>query len=101
QRDPLVEYRKEGLRLFRELEISMARQIGEFILMIDAEALKSAELNASIEEEAKAVADTGRVNVSEKVNIGRNDPCPCGSGKKWKKCGMPNTEEHQTLMSKL
>jgi hypothetical protein len=31
--------------------------------------------------------------------IGRNDPCPCGSGKKWKKCGELNTQEHQTLMS--
>jgi len=26
--------------------------------------------------------------------IGRNDPCPCGSGKKWKNCGLKNTEEH-------
>ena len=31
--------------------------------------------------------------------VGRNDPCPCGSGKKYKKCGLPNTPEHQRLMS--
>ena len=31
--------------------------------------------------------------------IGRNDPCPCGSGKKWKKCGLMNTEEHQKNMA--
>ncbi|MDE1925454.1 MAG: SEC-C domain-containing protein, partial [Patescibacteria group bacterium] len=31
--------------------------------------------------------------------IGRNDPCPCGSGKKWKNCGLKNTEEHQRLMA--
>jgi preprotein translocase subunit SecA len=30
--------------------------------------------------------------------IGRNDPCPCGSGKKFKKCGLLNTKEHQDLM---
>ena len=30
--------------------------------------------------------------------VGRNDLCPCGSGKKWKKCGILNTEEHQKLM---
>jgi preprotein translocase subunit SecA len=32
--------------------------------------------------------------------VGRNDPCPCGSGKKWKKCGLLNTQEHQQLMAK-
>jgi uncharacterized protein YecA (UPF0149 family) len=31
--------------------------------------------------------------------INRNDPCPCGSGKKWKNCGLKNTEEHQRLMA--
>jgi preprotein translocase subunit SecA len=31
--------------------------------------------------------------------VGRNDPCPCGSGKKYKKCGLLNTPEHQRLMS--
>jgi hypothetical protein len=34
---------------------------------------------------------------SEEDKIGRNDPCPCGSGKKYKKCGLLNTEEHQKL----
>ncbi|GBD34521.1 Protein translocase subunit SecA [bacterium HR35] len=33
--------------------------------------------------------------------IGRNDPCPCGSGKKYKKCGLLNTPEHQERMKKL
>ncbi len=33
------------------------------------------------------------------AKIGRNDPCPCGSGKKWKKCGLLNTEEHQKNMA--
>jgi uncharacterized protein YecA (UPF0149 family) len=28
--------------------------------------------------------------------VGRNDPCPCGSGKKWKKCGMIGAKEHKT-----
>ncbi len=31
--------------------------------------------------------------------FGRNDPCPCGSGKKWKKCGLLNTEEHRRNMA--
>ncbi len=33
------------------------------------------------------------------AEIGRNDPCPCGSGKKWKQCGLKNTEEHQANMA--
>ncbi len=33
--------------------------------------------------------------------VGRNDPCPCGSGKKYKKCGLLNTEEHQRRMRGL
>jgi preprotein translocase subunit SecA len=32
--------------------------------------------------------------------VGRNDLCPCGSGKKYKKCGLLNTPEHQQLMAK-
>jgi preprotein translocase subunit SecA len=31
--------------------------------------------------------------------IGRNDQCPCGSGKKYKNCGLKNTEEHQKLIA--
>jgi len=41
-----------------------------------------------------------KVKDSEGNEIGRNDQCPCGSGKKWKKCGMLNTPEHQQLMAK-
>jgi len=37
----------------------------------------------------------------ETPKIGRNDPCPCGSGKKYKKCGLLNTPEHQERMKKL
>jgi len=32
--------------------------------------------------------------------IGRNNPCPCGSNKKFKKCGILNTEEHKNNMEK-
>lgn len=44
--------------------------------------------------------NTNISHVSSQNNIGRNDPCPCSSGKKWKKCGLLNTQEHQQLMSK-
>ena len=34
------------------------------------------------------------------AEVSRNDPCPCGSTKKWKKCGMINSQEHQLNISK-
>jgi uncharacterized protein YecA (UPF0149 family) len=37
---------------------------------------------------------------SHDAGVGRNDPCPCGSGKKYKKCGLINTAEHQKNMTK-
>ncbi len=44
---------------------------------------------------------TKQAPLENKEKIGRNDPCPCGSGKKWKKCGLLNTEEHQRNIKAL
>ena len=38
--------------------------------------------------------------IEEEKDISRNDPCWCGSGKKYKKCGMTNSSEHQQNMAK-
>ena len=51
----------------------------------------------TVTSENKGNAEPQQAVFGEKV--GRNDLCPCGSGKKWKKCGELNTEEHQKLMS--
>jgi len=99
QREPLVEYKKDGLRFFRDMEVSIARQVAEFVIALNLEAITAFKATP-IEVEAKAVSDTSRSPVSQKVLVGRNDPCPCGSGKKYKKCGFLNTEEHQKLMVK-
>ncbi len=100
QRDPLVEYKKDGLRFFREMEISTSKQIAEFIVMLNIEALMNVK-EAPIEAEAKSLSGQGRTLSEARSdlvrNIGRNDPCPCRSGKKFKKCGLLNTEEHQRL----
>lgn len=84
QREPLVEYRKEGLRYFKEMQAGMANQISEFILALNQESLRVVPAS-SIEKEAKAVSDSSRVEVGKK-EPGRNEPCWCGSGKKYKKC---------------
>ena len=85
QREPLVEYKKDGLRFFRDMEISIARQVAEFVVALNLEAAASYKATP-IEVEAKELSDTSRSAISKKSEVGRNDPCPCGSGKKYKKC---------------
>ena len=79
QRDPLVEYKNEGRSLFKNLLLNFESQVAAIILKI------------------QPPRDMGRVSPSitggppkpagaNFSNIGRNDPCPCGSGKKFKKC---------------
>ncbi|MEI8338242.1 MAG: SEC-C metal-binding domain-containing protein, partial [bacterium] len=102
QRDPLVEYKKEGLKLFQEMEISIANMIKEAIPNITGpvtleKIANTVEIHGNVSEgEVKASAPVHK-NPAEK--IGRNDLCHCGSGKKYKKCGELGTEEHQRLMA--
>jgi len=56
-----------------------------------------------VHENAQIIGAADGSKVPEAINkgpeVGRNDLCPCGSGKKFKKCGALNTEEHQRLMA--
>lgn len=108
QRDPLVEYKKEAYRLYHELNDLIQKQV-VYSIFKTANALASAPnlvnmmtagkqakaLNfqgAAKEMERQANSRNNFDLVSEKVKneegekVGRNDPCPCGSGKKYKKC---------------
>jgi len=87
QRDPLVEYKREGLRLFRELEESWRGEVIKIIPGLATEGLK-VEQEKLVEN---AAADTNNTSSAiERTHAGpelkRNDPCYCGSGKKYKKC---------------
>ncbi len=91
QRDPLVEYKKEGLRLFREMKESVQNEILRTIHAIGAGAFAAEEQKAR--EFAKRAVEIGggedAASTASPVHsekIPRNDPCPCGSGKKYKKC---------------
>lgn len=100
QRDPLVEYKKEGLRLFREMEEAikeevarLAPHIGAGMFLKEEENLKEMEKNAVLVGGGENKTDNNSKNVSSKTpvdesgdKLGRNDPCHCGSGKKYKKC---------------
>jgi preprotein translocase subunit SecA len=104
QREPLVEYKKEGLRLFREMEANFKEQVFSLINTINT-GTKENKTNTKQEEVVEARpalilsssdgADTPGTIKRETKKIGRNDPCFCGSGKKYKHCGLLETDEHK------
>jgi preprotein translocase subunit SecA len=85
-KDPLVEYKNEGRKLFGRMLDEVDATIADNIL----------KAGVYVHQQPAVVE---ALNHSD-TEVGRNDFCPCGSGKKWKKCGMLNTEEHQQLMAK-
>ena len=72
-RDPLVEYKNEGHKAFGQLLATIDANIAENIL------------KAGVQVQQKPASQSHAVE-SGKKQPGRNDPCPCGSGKKYKKC---------------
>ena len=74
QRDPLVEYQKEGYELFEDLVNNVKYSVIRILLNFDSNLIKQ-----NIEEQKET-------NIDVDNKIGRNSPCPCGSGKKYKKC---------------
>lgn len=95
QRDPLVEYKREALRLYKDMEAAIKRQIVELIPRIDVGAfiqneseLRRVEQGMQYAGGGKGTADSSVTlpRTSNREHIGRNDPCWCGSGKKYKKC---------------
>ncbi len=87
QRDPLVEYQREGYDLFADLVDTVKRDSVRYLFHVQVaqEAEKAKQEQLRHQAQAAAAGGTSvRQAVSDKV--GRNDPCPCGSGKKYKKC---------------
>jgi preprotein translocase subunit SecA len=117
QRDPLVEYKRDSFRMFNELLAMIDKQVVYSVfkigfaaqaqeaqsllnrrgVVISAPAKTSDDLRAG-EGEGMAKAAASSIETGEK--IGRNDPCPCGSGLKFKKCGLMDTEEHRKNLAK-
>jgi len=95
QKNPLNEYKKEGFDLFRQMNFRMKEEICEFLFkaQINKEAVESLEIHQD-KEERKVMEHRGEGSEGQKSapvkrdesKVGRNDPCPCGSGKKYKKC---------------
>ena len=84
QRDPLVEYKKEGLRAFRALESSLRNELILFIENIDG--FFASQQALANQQFVPIIGGENSSSNNKKEKAGRNDPCPCGSGKKVKKC---------------
>ncbi len=105
QRDPLVMYKKEAFRMFQSLLTTINQTVIKAVLRVKTMA-KESVANEEAETKEMNYNDTKKINSSligetssgeekkkaptnpivNQKNTNRNDPCPCGSGKKFKKC---------------
>ncbi len=81
QKNPLVEYKREGHGAFRELMVNIENEILERIMKVSV--ARRVPTNQRIIIKRNIEPSKGAI---QNKNVGRNDPCPCGSGKKFKKC---------------
>jgi preprotein translocase subunit SecA len=90
QRDPLVEYKKEAFDMFSEMSGRISTEIITRLFKIQIQRTQQAEIR-SHEKKINVSYNRGEGGTSVQTvtkgrKTGRNEPCPCGSGKKYKKC---------------
>ncbi len=95
QTDPVVAYKKEGYDMFEDMIAGIQEETVRRMYTVRLKAP-----NVQREKVAKVTSESGggdgsvkKQPVKKTVKVGRNDPCPCGSGLKWKKCTC--AEYHQ------
>lgn len=98
QRDPLVEYKNEGSRLFKELQAAIRSQVVNTIFKVGVQMRQETRDMGQVQykkPEAQSLSNVSGQHISKSMShvanghvapVGRNDPCPCGSGKKYKRC---------------
>jgi preprotein translocase subunit SecA len=97
QQDPLIEYKYEAYEMFQEMIHSIREDVVRLLFHLKVnqapERQRVAKPTISLKEEgkgameeAKGATSAGKRNPVTAEKVGRNDPCPCGSGKKYKKC---------------
>jgi len=110
EKDPKTEYKREGSRMFEEMLETIEDRVTDIIFKVHLEAGARArnvwnvsqtshdevgQFAMAERQRAAAQAPQGEVKVKqiklEQPKVGRNDPCPCGSGKKYKKCCGKNS----------
>ena len=88
QRDPLVEYKREGFNMFQEMEQGLREDYVTYIYRIENVKLREEPEVEQLSYSGGSEEPNPQPKSPRKVEqrIGRNDPCPCGSGKKYKRC---------------
>ena len=99
QQDPVVKYRMEGMDMFDEMIANIKLDVVKILMNIrkqngNAQRQETAKITGAALEAINSVDGGKKINtpeysqtvVNEGPKVGRNDPCPCGSGKKYKNC---------------
>ncbi|HHW43165.1 MAG TPA: preprotein translocase subunit SecA [Desulfotomaculum sp.] len=82
QKDPLIEYKFEGYEMFQNMIASIQEDVVRYIYRVNV--VQTPRQRQTVENRYQEEGPPQPVRREQKV--GRNDPCPCGSGKKYKKC---------------
>ncbi len=90
QKDPLIEYKQEAFKMYDELSIDIAKHASGLVFRAQPGPRQS-KVQKTREYKPSAAAKPDGAPIKQKTvtggkKVGRNDPCPCGSGKKYKKC---------------
>jgi len=88
QKDPVIEYKREGFEMFEEMIRNIQQDTVKILFRIKKENVvvqrqQVARETSAVHGESQRVRQPAKRETSK---VGRNDPCPCGSGKKYKKC---------------
>ena len=89
QTDPVIEYKREGFDMFEAMNDAIKEEIVRRVFLVRIktnEEIKRQRVAKVTGEGAGGDKSVKRQPVVKKIKIGPNDPCPCGSGKKYKKC---------------
>lgn len=86
QRDPLVEYKFTGYEMFDEMTAAISEETAQALLHVQIEQKVEREEVAKVTGTNKDESSAKEPKVRKEAKVGRNDPCPCGSGKKYKQC---------------
>jgi preprotein translocase subunit SecA len=100
QKDPLVEYKRESFEMFGQMQERIENDAVRMLFLLEPmtaderereeqrRRAEQAQIFAAASRSASGVTARGGVQQVERkgAKVGRNDPCPCGSGKKYKKC---------------
>ena len=96
QTDPVIEYKREGFDMFEAMNDAIKEEIVRRVFLVRLktnEEIKRQRVAKVTGESAGSDGTVKKQPVKKGQKVGRNDPCPCGSGKKYKKCcGMHEDE---------